>query len=175
MHVTYSSSVVLCVENNDQFAHCAENAQFRPLFAPKPCTSRTRSPAYTGMIRTMLANHHVPPSSFESSRLPLLARTSFEPQPRFGQGSTHLPPKSTPIHTKRGPAAPFFATANATAAARCRTLARISNHTRYRAQQQQQPQRQRTVARNPYFSMSFWIRSMASTVASASPKAVKRT
>ena len=32
-----------------------------------------------------------------------------------------------------------------------------------------------TVARYPYSAMSFWMRSMASTVASASPKAVRRT
>ena len=52
------------------------------------------------------------------------------------------------IHTKRGPAAPFLATTYATRGRRpcC-----------------------------PYSAMSFWMRSMASTVASASPKAVRRT
>ena len=84
----------------------------------------------------------------------------------------------------KGAVGPLPATVHAATAARYRTLACNCNRTRHsnlactcypthrgsrsRNTSKQQPG-------SSYLPMSFWMRSMASTVASASPKAVRRT
>ncbi len=82
---------------------------------------------------------------------------------------------SAPIHTKRGPSAPFQqlhtlrqlrATVRSPALATTRVTARSSNSSRSVNGRSRE---------TSYLPMSFWMRSMASTVASASPKAVRRT
>ena len=65
------------LSNDDQFRHCAENAQFSACFSTSALRSTTRSPSYTDAIRTALTDCRAPARSLRSSRpsLPMPAST----------------------------------------------------------------------------------------------------
>lgn len=87
------------LSNDDQFRHCAENAQFSACFSTSALRSTTRSPSCTDAIRTALTDCRAPARSLRSSRpslpVPASTRAFFLQQPR-------------PSMRKRGPQAPLF-------------------------------------------------------------------
>lgn len=87
------------LSNNDQFTHCAENAQFSACFSTSALRSTTRSPSYTDAIRTVLTDRRAP-ARIDSIFTPVSSRTRLHSRVFWQQPRLSI--------RKRGPQAPFF-------------------------------------------------------------------
>ena len=80
------------LSNDDQFTHCAENAQFSACFSTSALRSTTRSPSCTDAIRTALTDCRAPARSLRSSR-PSLPVPSGEQLDRRSAHFRSVPPR----------------------------------------------------------------------------------
>lgn len=145
---------------------------FRPVFALPPCAlhpgHRSTPVTLHSWIYLALVSCHIPASASKHTkkggRRPPFSAT------RYAAAAVYALISASAATT--APAAP--ASNNPPMLQLC-TQRRLYTPKLPRTLWQSQSQHEQTIARCPYFAMSFWMRSMASTVASASPKAVRRT